>query len=166
MNGASANFVACVAFMLGTDGCHSNSGTDKVSDAGPAYAADCGFIELVPPFIQAHSSLDGAIICQAAFTAVAKVPDDGAFSPFVIDAVSCDDSPPFRGCPVAADGATPGCTFALLGIAGLNPPEARYSVQVSSPGFQSTVVTDVHGGQDGCVRPQAASSSFAALDPA
>jgi hypothetical protein len=163
MNGATANFV--LAFMLGTIGCHSNSGTDKVSDAGPAYAADCGVIELVPPLIQAQSGLDRAVICQATFTAVARVPDDGAFSPFVIDAVSCDDNPPFRGCPVTPDGATPGCTFALLGIAGLNPPGVRYAVQVDSPGFQSTVVTDVHGGQDGCVTPRAASSSFAALDP-
>lgn len=160
MRAPSRRCMAWTALLVIAAGCQAKSG-----EKSPVLTFDCGAIALVPPIIQAHSSLDGTVLCQLDFTAVAKSPDDATFAPFVIAAASCDESPAFVGCPASRDGVTAACDFALIGLADPNFSGVTYSVRVASPRFRPTVVANVHAGQAGCVTPQAASSSSVALDP-
>jgi hypothetical protein len=118
---------------------------------------------LLPPLIQVQSSRDGSAICTADFTVVAVSPAGATPPPYALPVESCEQGETF-GCPDVSDGAVP-CTFALVSLA--SSAGVSYSVQVSSAGFQPTVVEVRGGGVSGCGGgPRSLPPLSVVLDPA
>ncbi len=136
------------------DACSSSSAAD-----GTAVQADCGAIELRPALIVVEGAGGVTIACDATFTQLVPT-DAGATTQNPLSAWLCTPMTPMNGCPPTTDGGTSPCAYLLNRIA---PSPGR--VEVSQPGYASTIVDGVFTGVGGCVPPTDASTAVVELSP-
>jgi hypothetical protein len=130
---------------------------DPVDPGGPSSPPMCGAIELIPPAITVKTE-SGSSTCDPTFTLV------GAdASPSTLSVTRCPSD--VAGCPTGTTKES--CTFVLFGFAGGSIDSGgTYTVAVSEPGYETTVVKDVFSGTGGCVdQPTPASYSQVTLWP-
>jgi hypothetical protein len=118
--------------------------------------AACGAISEIPPLFTILTAT-GSTECNPTFQIVAapeaSIPDGGG-------AVRC----PGFGCPVPPPGGDEACNYVLTSLDEF-APSGPYSVEISEPGFEPVVVSNVKSGVGGCVPTIPASQVVVTLVP-
>jgi len=131
---------------------------DSRPGPSPAEEAGCDAIAILPAIVTATDAKTGAPICDPNISILGDA--DGGAGTDAGDGFSCGGSQQFGGCPTSTpDGGNLACVFGLYIEGG------PVTIVVSAPGYASKVVTNVKGGEGGCVPTVLGSQVDVALEP-
>jgi hypothetical protein len=135
--------------------------TVSLSSSGRADAS-CGAVGIVPATVTVRDATTGALICDPVITLVTDAgssPDAGSLGfPCASNDEGCPSSPP--------DGGPISCVFEVS-FSGVFNSGAGQTIRIAAPGYESTTVTGVQTGADGCVSsPTAGTQVEVSLTPA